>query len=87
LEQVLSKLRAAHDPNDFEMGVRHNVPFIIIMDEHGVMRGTGTEFDGMDRFDARVAVVAEVKGDGSRSIRETSIYSLSRTLLTLRYNC
>ena len=58
------KVTAAHDPNDFEMGVRHNVPFIIIMDEHGVMRGTGTEFDGMDRFDARVAVVAKLKEMG-----------------------
>ena len=58
------KVTAAHDPNDFEMGVRHNIPFIIIMDEHGVMRGTGTEFDGMDRFDARVAVVAKLKEMG-----------------------
>ena len=58
------KVTAAHDPNDFEMAVRHNVPFVVIMDEHGVMRGTGTEFDGMDRFDARVAVVAKLKEMG-----------------------
>ena len=58
------KVTAAHDPNDFEMAVRHNVPFVIIMDEHGVMRGTGTEFDGMDRFEARVAVVAKLKEMG-----------------------
>jgi valyl-tRNA synthetase len=55
------KVTAAHDPNDFEMAVRHNVPFVVIMNEHGVMDGTGTEFDGMDRFDARVAVVAKLK--------------------------
>jgi valyl-tRNA synthetase len=55
------KVTAAHDPNDFEMAVRHNVPFVIIMNEHGIMDGTGTEFDGMDRFDARVAVVAKLK--------------------------
>ena len=58
------KVTAAHDPNDFEMAVRHNIPFIIIMNEHGVMEGTGTEFDGMDRFDARVAVVAKLKEMG-----------------------
>ena len=58
------KVTAAHDPNDFEMAVRHNVPFVVIMDEHGVMRGTGTEFDGMDRFEARVAVVAKLKEMG-----------------------
>jgi len=55
------KVTAAHDPNDFEMAMRHNVPFVIIMNEHGVMDGTGTEFDGMDRFDARKAVVAKLK--------------------------
>ena len=55
------KVTAAHDANDFEMAMRHNVPFVIIMNEHGIMDGTGTEFDGMDRFDARVAVVAKLK--------------------------
>ena len=58
------KVTAAHDPNDFEMGRRHNVPMILIMNEHGVMEGTGTEFDGMDRFDARKAVVARLREMG-----------------------
>ena len=58
------KVTAAHDPNDFEMAMRHNVPFVVIMNEHGVMDGTGTEFDGMDRFDARRAVVAKLKEMG-----------------------
>ena len=55
------KVTAAHDPNDFEMAMRHNVPFVVIMNEHGIMEGSGTEFDGMDRFDARVAVVAKLR--------------------------
>ena len=55
------KVTAAHDPNDFEMAMRHNVPFVVIMNEHGVMAGTGTEFDGLDRFEARIAVVAKLK--------------------------
>ncbi len=58
------KVTAAHDPNDFEMAMRHNVPFVVIMNEHGVLSGTGTEFDGMDRFEARVAVVAKLKEMG-----------------------
>ena len=58
------KVTAAHDPNDFEMAMRHNVPFVVIMNEHGIMDGTGTEFDGMDRFEARVAVVAKLKEMG-----------------------
>ena len=58
------KVTAAHDPNDFEMGLRHNVPMIIIMNEAGVMDGTGTQFDGMDRFTARKAVVEQLRQDG-----------------------
>jgi valyl-tRNA synthetase len=58
------KVTAAHDPSDFEMAMRHNVAFVVIMNEHGIMDGTGTEFDGMDRFDARVAVVAKLKEMG-----------------------
>ncbi len=58
------KVTAAHDPNDFEMGLRHNVPMIIIMNEAGVMEGTGTQFDGMDRFAARKAVVEQLRADG-----------------------
>lgn len=58
------KVTAAHDPNDFEMAVRHNVPFVVIMNEHGVMDGSGTVFDGMDRFDARKAVVEALRAEG-----------------------
>ena len=58
------KVTAAHDPNDFEMAVRHNVPFVVIMNEHGVMDGSGTRFDGMDRFDARKAVVEALRAEG-----------------------
>ena len=58
------KVTAAHDPNDFEMGMRHGVPMIVIMNENGVMEGTGTQFDGMDRFHARRAVVEELRKDG-----------------------
>jgi valyl-tRNA synthetase len=58
------KVTAAHDPNDFEMAVRHNIPFVVIMNEHGVMDGSGTRFDGMDRFDARKAVVEALRAEG-----------------------
>ena len=58
------KVTAAHDPNDFEMAMRHNVPFVVIMNEHGVMDGSGTRFDGMDRFEARKAVVEALRTEG-----------------------
>jgi valyl-tRNA synthetase len=50
------KVTPAHDPNDFEIGRRHDLPMLSIMDEQGRIAGTGTEFDGLDRFAARTAV-------------------------------
>lgn len=67
------KVTAAHDPNDFQMAMRHGVEIVVIMNEHGVMAGTGTKFDGMDRFDARKAVVAELKKQG-RVVAEKKPY-------------
>jgi valyl-tRNA synthetase len=55
------KVTPAHDPNDFEIGLRHSLAYITVMDAEGVIAGTNTEFDGMDRFDARVAIVAKLK--------------------------
>ena len=67
------KVTAAHDPNDFQMAMRHGVEIVVIMNEHAVMAGTGTKFDGMDRFDARKAVVAELKKQG-RVVAEKKPY-------------
>ncbi len=50
------KVTPAHDPNDFEIARRHGLAMYSIMDEAGAITGSGTEFDGMDRFTARVAV-------------------------------
>ncbi|WP_039823322.1 valine--tRNA ligase [Nocardia testacea] len=58
------KITPAHDPNDFEMGLRHNLPMPTIMDERGRIADTGTEFDGMDRFEARVKVRERLATEG-----------------------
>jgi valyl-tRNA synthetase len=58
------KVTPAHDPNDFEIGRRHDLPMPSIMDEHGVIAGSGTRFDGMDRFAAREAVREELRAQG-----------------------
>ncbi|TSA20736.1 MAG: valine--tRNA ligase [Actinomycetales bacterium] len=58
------KVTGAHDPNDFEMAMRHGIEMPIIMNEHGVMANSGTRFDGMDRFEARKAVVEELRQMG-----------------------
>src|SRR5690606_22347587 len=58
------KITPAHDPNDFEIGLRHKLPMPTIMDERGRITGTGTEFDGMDRFEARVKVRERLAREG-----------------------
>ncbi|MCV7354364.1 valine--tRNA ligase [Mycolicibacterium fluoranthenivorans] len=58
------KVTPAHDPNDFEIGVRHNLAMPSILDKAGAITGTGTPFDGMDRFEARVAVREALAADG-----------------------
>jgi valyl-tRNA synthetase len=55
------KVTGAHDPNDFEMAMRHGIEMPIIMNEHAVMANSGTRFDGMDRFEARKEVVEELR--------------------------
>jgi valyl-tRNA synthetase len=57
------KVTPAHDPNDFEIGQRHNLPSIIMMDERGVITVHGP-FLGLDRFEARPAVVAALREQG-----------------------
>ncbi len=58
------KVTPAHDPNDFEMGRRADLPMLTIMDEQGRIADSGTEFDGMDRFEARAAIREKLRGEG-----------------------
>ena len=54
------KITPAHDPNDFEMGKRQNLPFINVMNKDGTMNENAGDFEGIDRFEARTRVVAEL---------------------------
>ncbi|UIZ91750.1 valine--tRNA ligase [Corynebacterium sp. CNCTC7651] len=67
------KITPAHDPNDYEMGLRHDLDMPIIMDEKGRMADTGTQFDGMDRFEARVKV-REALAEQGRIVKEVRPY-------------
>ncbi|MCK5803161.1 MAG: valine--tRNA ligase [Lentisphaeria bacterium] len=56
------KVTPAHDPNDYECGQRNNLPMINVMNDDGTMNATaGDEFDGMDRYECREAVVARMQ--------------------------
>ena len=57
------KVTPAHDPNDFEIGRRHDLPAITVMDERGVITAPGP-FQGLDRFEARPAVLAALREQG-----------------------
>jgi valyl-tRNA synthetase len=59
------KVTPAHDPNDFEMGQRHNLPFITIMNKDGTLNENAGPFQGQDRFDARKAVVQRLDEEGA----------------------
>ncbi len=54
------KVTPAHDPNDFEIGQRHGLPSVTVMDERGVITAVGP-FEGLDRFEARPAVTAALR--------------------------
>ena len=58
------KVTPAHDPNDFEIGMRHNLAMPSIMDTKGRITDTGTQFDGLDRFEARYAVRKALEDQG-----------------------
>jgi valyl-tRNA synthetase len=55
------KITPAHDPNDFEAGKRHNLPSIKVIDENAKMTAEAGRFAGLDRFEARKQVVAELE--------------------------
>jgi valyl-tRNA synthetase len=58
------KVTPAHDPNDFEMGKRHHLPFINVMNKDGTMNENAGEFQGQDRFEARKNVVKRLEEEG-----------------------
>lgn len=58
------KITPAHDPNDFAMGQRHDLPFITVMNEDGTINDNGGEFSGQDRFEARKNVVKRLEEEG-----------------------
>lgn len=57
------KVTPAHDPNDFEIGKRHDLPFLTVMDERAVITVPGP-FEGLDRLEARSAIVGALRAEG-----------------------
>ncbi|WP_214548180.1 valine--tRNA ligase [Staphylococcus pseudintermedius] len=58
------KVTPAHDPNDFEIGNRHNLERIVVMDEAGRMNAEAGKYEGMDRFECRKQLVKDLLEEG-----------------------
>ena len=58
------KITPAHDPNDFEVGKRHDLPEINILNDDATINENGSRFEGMDRYEARKAIVEELEKEG-----------------------
>ena len=56
------KITPSHDVNDFEMGQRHNLPHVVVMDDRGVMNENAGKYEGLDRFECRKQVIEDLKG-------------------------
>ena len=58
------KMTPAHDPNDFEVGLRHNLEVIRVLDDNGKVNEFGGKYEGLDRYDARKQIVADLEAGG-----------------------
>ena len=58
------KMTPAHDPNDFEVGKRHNLEIIRVMDDKGIINENGGKYQGLDRYEARKAIVKDLEEAG-----------------------
>ena len=58
------KITPAHDPNDFEVGKRHDLPVIRVMNDDGSMNGLAGKYEGMDRYVARKQMLADLEAQG-----------------------
>ncbi len=73
------KITPAHDPNDFEVGNRHNLPRINVMNDNGTMNELAGKYNGMDRFEARKAIVKDLDEQGYLVEIEKMIHSVGHS--------
>ncbi|MGC9121116.1 MAG: valine--tRNA ligase, partial [Sulfurihydrogenibium sp.] len=73
------KITPAHDPNDFEVGKRHNLPMVIVMDEGAYINKNGGEFEGLYRYDARKKIVEKLKELGLLEKEEDHIHNVGHS--------
>ncbi|MDT1995649.1 valine--tRNA ligase [Carnobacterium divergens] len=73
------KITPAHDPNDFEVGNRHDLPRINVMNEDGTMNELAGKYEGMDRFKARKEIIKELEEIGRLIKIEKMVHSVGHS--------
>ncbi|MBE7035047.1 MAG: valine--tRNA ligase [Ruminococcaceae bacterium] len=72
------KITPAHDPNDFEIGVRHNLPTIKVLDDNAKMNENGGKYQGLDRYEARRQVVEDLEKEGFLVKTEDHVHNVGQ---------
>lgn len=75
----IMKCTPAHDPHDFEIGKRHNLPFIRCMENKGIMNEVCGEFKGLDRFVCREKLVSKIESEGNLEKIEDIVHSVGHS--------
>ncbi len=70
------KITPAHDPNDFEVGLRHNLPVVRVMNDDGTMNELAGKYNGMDRYECRKKLVEELKALGNLASVEPHVHNV-----------
>jgi valyl-tRNA synthetase len=73
------KITPAHDPNDFEIGNRHNLERILVMNQDGTMNDKAGKYEGMDRFACRKQIVKDLQEDGVLFNIEDHLHSVGHS--------
>jgi valyl-tRNA synthetase len=73
------KITPAHDPNDFEIGMRHQLPMVLVMDEGGKMNENAAKYQGLDRFECRKQIVQDLQDQGVLFKIEEHLHSVGHS--------
>ncbi len=72
------KITPAHDPNDFEVGARHNLPIIKVLDDSAKVNENGGKYQGMDRYEARRQIIADLEEQGFLVKTEDHVHNVGQ---------
>ncbi len=72
------KITPAHDPNDFMVGQRHNLPVIRVMNDDATINAEGGKYEGMDRYEARTAILKDLEAGGYLVKTEDHVHNVGK---------